>query len=104
VSTALVWFRRDLRLADNEALSRALATAVVVPVFIWSPEEEAPWSPGRASQWWLHQSLVHLQISLEKRGSRLIIRRGPTEEALRAVAAESGATTIWWNRCYEPRA
>jgi deoxyribodipyrimidine photo-lyase len=102
---ALVWFRQDLRLADNDALGRALATHTsVVPVFIWSPDEEAPWPPGAASQWWLHHSLLHLQAALEKRGSRLIIRRGPAEEALSVLAAESCATTIFWNRCYEPAA
>lgn len=37
----LLWFRRDLRLCDNPALSGSLeAGAPVIPVFIWSPEEE----------------------------------------------------------------
>lgn len=37
----LLWFRRDLRLRDNPALMAAVeAGAPVVPVFIWSPEEE----------------------------------------------------------------
>jgi deoxyribodipyrimidine photo-lyase len=103
MSAALVWFRQDLRLSDNDALNRALATAaVVVPVFIWSPDEEAPWCPGAASQWWLHQSLTALHASLTARGSRLVIRRGPAEKALRGVASECGAAAIFWNRSYEP--
>lgn len=37
----LLWFRRDLRLCDNPALIGSLEVgAPVVPVFIWSPEEE----------------------------------------------------------------
>ena len=37
----LLWLRRDLRLHDNPALIGSLqAGAPVVPVFIWSPEEE----------------------------------------------------------------
>ncbi len=100
---ALLWFQHDLRLADNDALGRALAAhPTVVPVFIWAPEEEEPWAPGSASRWWLHQSLGALQASLEERGSRLIVRRGPSAEALRRLAAETGAAAVYWNRRYEP--
>ena len=71
--TNLVWLRIDLRLADNPALHAAVkAGGAVVPVFIWSPEEESPWSPGGASNWWLHQSLVALESQLRAVGSRLV--------------------------------
>ena len=43
----LVWFRRDLRLDDNPAVAAAAARGPVVPLFIWAPEEEDPWEPGR---------------------------------------------------------
>ena len=74
----LVWFRHDLRLDDNPALIAAAARGAVVPVFIWAPEEEAPWEPGAASRWWLHQSLEKLAASLAKAGAPLVIRRGPS--------------------------
>ena len=38
----LVWFRNDLRVADNPALFRAAERGSVIPVFIWAPEEEEP--------------------------------------------------------------
>lgn len=99
----LVWFRLDLRLADNPALQAALARGQpVIPVFIWSPEEEAPWPPGAASRWWLHHSLNELDRSLRKYGSRLILRRGPSLAVLRRLAKETGAQAIFWNRRYEP--
>ena len=102
---ALVWFGTDLRLADNPALvSAAARQGAVLPVFIWAPEEESPWSPGAASRWWLRQSLEELDASLTRRGSKLTVRRGPTAEALLALAAESGAKSIFWNRRYEPAA
>ena len=103
MTPALVWFRRDLRLADNPALDAAIQTgSPILPVFIWAPEEEAPWSPGAASRWWLHHSLEQLADSLLRRGSQLIIRRGPSRETLLSLAAESGARAIYWNRLYEP--
>ncbi len=75
-----------------------------MPVFIWAPEEEAPWPPGAASRWWLHQSLEALDRALAQRGSRLIVRRGPTAETLLALARETGATAVFWNHRYEPAA
>jgi deoxyribodipyrimidine photo-lyase len=100
---ALLWFRLDLRLADNDALARALAAGgAVIPVFLWTPEEEAPWAPGAASRWWLHNSLVELQAALGKCGSKLIVHRGPAQAVLGNLAAESGAHAVFWNRRYEP--
>jgi deoxyribodipyrimidine photo-lyase len=100
---SLLWFRQDLRLADNPALLAAVRRGgPVIPVFIWSPEDEGRWQPGAASRWWLHQSLAQLDVSLRQRGSRLIIRRGPTLEAFRELLDQSGATAVYWNRRYEP--
>ena len=100
---ALVWFRLDLRLIDNPALAAAVrAGAKIVPIFIWAPEEEGLWAPGAASRWWLHQSLSSLDGQLRCRGSRLIVRRGPTLAALRDVMEETGAEAVFFNRRYEP--
>ena len=77
VAPTLVWFRQDLRLSDNPALAAAVERGgPVIPVFIWAPEEEGAWRPVAASQWWLRRSLAALGAELEKRDSRLIIRRG----------------------------
>lgn len=103
MSAALVWFRRDLRLADNPALAAAVASGLpVVPVYIHAPDEEAPWAPGAASDWWLHHSLAALDADLRSRGSGLLVRRGPTAAALEALIDETGARQVFWNRLYEP--
>ena len=103
MGVTLVWFRLDLRVTDNPALTAALERGeAVVPVFIWAPEEEGGWAPGAASRWWLHRSLEALGAELRTQGSRLILRRGPALETLRALVKETGATTVFWNRRYEP--
>lgn len=101
--TALVWFRRDLRLADNPALSAAVEQcARVIPLYIHAPDEEAPWAPGSASNWWLHHSLRALRDELRRAGSDLVIEQGPTRARLQAVARQTGATHLFWNRSHEP--
>ncbi len=103
MSTALVWLRRDLRLADHPALTAACAAHErVLPVYIHSPQEEAPWIPGAASCWWLHQSLQALGRSLPEQGGKLHIAAGETLEELGRLIAQSGATAVYWTRCYEP--
>ena len=100
--TTILWLRHDLRLDDNPALVAAAARGAVVPAFIWAPEEEAPWEPGAASRWWLHHSLEKLSAAFAKAGVPLVIRRGPSLDALRKLAKEAGATHVAWNRRYEP--
>ena len=100
----IVWFRRDLRLADNPALVAAAAAGPVVPVFVWCPQEEQPWAPGAASRWWLHRSLEALERDLRSRRLRLVVRQGPALEVLRELAAEMDAVAVHWNRLYEPAA
>jgi len=102
MSLAIVWFRRDLRLADNPALVAALADhEQILPVYIHSPGEESPWPPGAASNWWLHHALQDLADQL---GDRLLIRQGPSLAVLRELAERSGARAVYWNRLYEPAA
>ncbi len=102
--TTLVWFRQDLRLADNPALIAALATGeAVVPVFIHAPGEEGIWQPGGASRWWLHGSLARLDEDLRERGSRLCLRVASDSFAeLLLLARECSAGRVLWNRRYEP--
>ncbi len=103
MSTALVWFRHDLRLADHPALHLATqAHECVIPVYLHASHEEAPWEPGAASRWWLHHSLAALDTELQRRGLQLILRRGDSLPLLRELLRETGATAVYWNRRYEP--
>jgi deoxyribodipyrimidine photo-lyase len=104
-SCSLVWFRNDLRLEDHPALDAAAQSgSLVVPVYIWSPEEEGRWAPGAASRYWLHQSLTSLARSLQSLGSRLILRQGPAREVLANLAQEVNADAVYYSHRYEPLA
>jgi len=103
-SPVIVWFRHDLRLADNPALAAACSLKrPIIPVYIWAQDEEGIWRYGEASMWWLHYSLESLAASLAERGSSLLIRKGDSLEALKEIASETGARAIVWNRRYEPK-
>jgi len=103
--TTIVWFRQDLRLRDNPALHAAVSRGgAVIPVYIWSPDEEGEWAPGADSRWWLHHSLSALDEILRARSSRLILATGPALHVLRALAKSTRADAVFWNRRYEPAA
>ena len=103
MTTVIVWFRNDLRVADNPALHHALAAgAQVIPLYIHAPDEQAPWPPGAASRWWLHHSLIALNETIVRLGSRLIVRRGPTLATLHSLIRQTDASQLYCNRTYEP--
>lgn len=95
----IFWFRRDLRLGDNDGLTAAADGGPVVPVFVLDPETEAI---GAAAKWRLGQSVAELRARLREAGSDLILRRGAAGDVLRALAQETGAGAVHWSRCYEP--
>ncbi len=102
-STALVWFRRDLRLQDNPALTYAIENyEQILPVFIHAPHEEQPWQPGAASNWWLHHSLLALQKQLQSSGASLTILQADSLVGLRQLIDQYDVSGVFWNRLYEP--
>ena len=101
---AIVWFRQDLRITDNPALSAALDNHErVIPVYIHAAAESGKWQPGAASRWWLNNSLKSLAGSLRELGSRLIIRKGADSlSVMQQLVEQTGARHVYWNRLYEP--
>jgi deoxyribodipyrimidine photo-lyase len=95
---AILWFRHDLRLADNPALA-ALAGQPILPVFIL---EDGPWAPGGAARWWLHHSLGALGRDLADRGAPLLLLRGDPRALIPELAARIGATEVHAGRRSEP--
>ena len=95
---SICWFRQDLRLADNPALTAAAARGDVLPLFILDDASAGPDSIGAASRWWLHHSLQALKNAL---GGILYVTAGDARELIPALARETGASAVFWNRSYE---
>jgi deoxyribodipyrimidine photo-lyase len=103
IAPHILWLRRDLRLADQPALTAAVAGgAPVIPVYILDDETPKHRRMGAASRWWLHHSLASLDADLRKAGSRLILRAGKSDEVLAELAKEMCASAVHCVRHYEP--
>lgn len=98
----ILWFRRDLRLDDNHALTAAVETGrPVICVYIREPQHPDVGPLGGAQAWWLHHSLVGLRESLKAHDNDLCLRTGAAEEVLQDIARTSGADMVLVNRAYE---
>lgn len=105
MSTAIHWFRRDLRVSDNASLYAACYEHdTVVPVFIFDPAILTAPETGAPCVAFMLDCLESLQRAVEEQGGRLIIRRGNPVEVLSRLGAECGAKTLYFNRDYEPSA
>ena len=99
----IVWFRQDLRLADNPALVHAVQSGrPIICVYVLDDETPKQWKWGGASRWWLHGSLASLSKHVADKGGRLILRRGRADAVIEMLVSGSDAEAIFWNRCYEP--
>jgi deoxyribodipyrimidine photo-lyase len=100
-SPTLVWFRDDLRLADNPALRAAIDRGEpVVGVYVLDEESPGVRPIGGAARWWLHHSLASLGERLRERGGTLVLRRGAAASVLPELVSDAGAGAVFWNRRY----
>ncbi|MEM9281459.1 MAG: deoxyribodipyrimidine photo-lyase [Verrucomicrobiota bacterium] len=101
--TVIHWFRRDLRLTDNTALSAAVAASnEVVPLYVISDwKREHAWTgPGR--QAFLSGCLDSLANNIEHVGGALVFRRGEAERVIHQLCRETGAEAVFFNRDPDP--
>ncbi len=105
MKTAIHWFRRDLRVTDNVALSEAARRAeTVIPVFIFEDAFRTGPDVGAARLAFLLQSVESLRKNLFELGYALIVRCGKSEEILPQLCREAGAQAVFANKRYEPYA
>jgi deoxyribodipyrimidine photo-lyase len=99
---SLVWFRQDLRLADQAALATAASEGPVVGCYILDDESPGDWRIGGAQRWWLHHSLKSLTEALAAHGVPLVLRRGSAVRQVATLAREIDATRVHCLSHYEP--
>jgi deoxyribodipyrimidine photo-lyase len=101
----IVWFRRDLRIADHPALAEACKECdEVIPLFVFDEPLLQSHVFGSACVNFMLGCLRELASSLAHRGITLHWRRGnPVEELVRGVN-DWKAQVVYWNRDYEPGA
>ena len=105
MATALVWYRRDLRLHDHPALAAARSGADrLVPAFCFDDRLlHGRHASGPRTQFML-ECLRELDAGLAERGSRLVVRHGPPERELAALVHETGAATVHFSADVTPYA
>jgi len=96
---AIYWFRQDLRLSDNPALSEAVKEGGVLPIYILDDKNAGEYAMGAASRCWLHKSLASLNKRLE---GNLSLYNGDPLPILTQLCTAYDITKVFWNRCYEP--
>lgn len=93
------WFRQDLRLSDNPALTAAAKASDILPVYVLDNNNAGEWKMGGASRLWLHHSLDALNKALN---GKLVFLKGDAEQEIPSLAKKVNASGVYWNRCYEP--
>ena len=96
MSTSIVWFRQDLRLHDNEALTEAIRIAdELIPVYIFDIDP-GRWSVSRVN--FLIESVTDLRKQLRAAGTDLIVRVGKPDNILYQMALETKSQWVYCNR------
>jgi deoxyribodipyrimidine photo-lyase len=105
MTTAIVWFRRDLRVHDHPSLTTAAREYDrIVPVFVLDPALLVGRYRSSPRTDFMLGCLRALDQELRGRGSGLVIRRGEPEEVLRGLAEDVGASAVLWTSDVSPYA
>ena len=102
-STAIIWFRRDLRIHDHPALAAAVAAHDhVLPLFVVDDRLVAGRLEGRARTSFMVASLRELEAQLTARGGQLCVRSGRPEEVVPQLAQSTAAQAVYWTSDVSP--
>jgi deoxyribodipyrimidine photo-lyase len=103
VTTAILWFRRDLRIRDQPALQAAREHAErLVPAFVLDDRLLHGRHASGARTQFLLECLDDLDSALAQRGSGLVVRHGPPERELAELARATGATELHFSADVTP--
>ena len=94
-AAGVVWFKKDLRVADHQPLAAAVREGPVVCLFIHEPEWWATGECDGSHRVFLSDCLAELDESLRQRGVALLQRCGNAVEVLDRLASEIDITALW---------
>ncbi|MBE1284908.1 MAG: deoxyribodipyrimidine photolyase [Rhodobacteraceae bacterium] len=92
--TVLLWFKRDLRVADHPALAHAAKRGRVLPLFIVEPDLWAQSDMSARQFFFVRESVMGLRRDLAQIGLDLCLRVGPAVQVLADLQRQTGATLL----------
>ncbi|MDB2592975.1 DNA photolyase family protein [Gammaproteobacteria bacterium] len=95
----IYWFRQDLRLSDNPALTQACLMGQIIPIYILDHMHAGDGKLGSAARVWLHHALTSLHQDLEQ---KLLCYQADPIDILQTLCQQHQVKHVYWNRCYEP--
>jgi len=90
----IVWFKRDLRVRDNEALSHAARLGPVLPLYVFEPDLWSSPDMSARHRWWVTESVHELRRELTNLGQPLVVREGDIVEVLTSFKERFGSFTL----------
>ncbi|MCL6263620.1 deoxyribodipyrimidine photo-lyase [Craterilacuibacter sp. RT1T] len=103
-SPVLCWLRRDLRLSDHAALSRAQQCGPVLAVFVFDPALLAGLPRNDKRVTFICAALDEIRAGLRALGSELVVCYGDPLQQLPRIAQDCAARQLFFARDYEPMA
>ena len=102
LSINIVWFKRDLRLVDHEALVGALNNGPVLPLYILEPDLWRQPDMSHRHYAFLQDCLIELDHALRGLGQKLIIKVGDALDILNDIHDRYDVQALWshqetWN-------
>ena len=98
----VVWFKRDIRTHDNEALCEASKLGPILPIYIFEPELWNQADLSHRHYMFLRESLVELDVELQRLGQKLIFRTGDAIKIFNGIHENHQIKGLWshqetWN-------
>jgi deoxyribodipyrimidine photo-lyase len=96
---SIFWFRQDLRLTDNPALTAAATNSAILPIYILDDLAPTKFSLGDCSKAWLYYALQSLNKFLD---NKLNYYLGDPSDIIIKLIRQYNIKQVFINRCYEP--
>ena len=91
----VVWFKRDLRVADHTPLYSAVAAGPTVPLYVFEPEVWQSADMSDRHRWWVTASVAELREELAALGQPLVVRTGGIVSVLEDLRERFGRFVLW---------